>query len=99
MKSFIKTAFLVIIVVLLTSTFLSEGKEKISTSLDNDIIIVDKGEAVDSNNDKVTYIEPSDNIFAKLGSALSNLLSSIASIISKLIGGIFTYKITILVFF
>lgn len=98
MKGFIKTAFLVIIVVLLTSTFLSEGKAKLSSSLENDIIIVDKGEALDSS-DNITYIEPSDNIFAKIGSALSNLLSSLANMISKLIGGFFVYRITLLVFF
>ena len=51
MKNFIKNALLVVLVVLLASTFLDNKVSSLSSSLENDIIIVDSGIALPYNDD------------------------------------------------
>ena len=90
MKNFIKNALLVVLVVLLASTFLDNKVSSLSSSLENDIIIVDSGIALPDNDDMLeqeTIIN--SNIFSKLGSFVSNIFSKIAEFISKIIGMVF----------
>ena len=96
MKNFLKNLFLVVIVVLLLSSLLEDKKENIKTSLENDMVIVDKGEALsndiyvgDEISDINTYGTP--NIFSRFGQAVSGVFVLIIELISSIVSKVFIY--------
>lgn len=94
MKKFIKSSLLVILIVLLLSSFINDKNDQIKTSLDNDVLIVDKG-----NNilDDATYSDNSisndnnTNVFSSIGYIISNIFITIVNYISSIISKILIY--------
>ena len=91
MKNFLKTAFLVILVVLLASTFFKDSNDVHQDSLDSNILQVeDHNSVVDGVDDDIVIIED-NNIFAKIGAGISSLIYAIVNFISSIIANIFIY--------
>ncbi len=91
MKNFLKTAFLVILVVLLASTFFKDSNDVHQDSLDSNILQVeDHNSVIDGVDDDIVIIED-NNIFAKIGAGISSLIYAIVNFISSIIANIFIY--------
>ena len=95
MKNFLKNIFLVVLVVLLLSSLLNDEKESIKTSLENDMVIVDKGEALSNGvvyDEEESFISNrTPNIFSKIGQMISSVFILIIDILSSIIGKVFIY--------
>ena len=91
MKNVLKNILLIILIILLASTFF-EKQSTHSSSLENDIVIVDSGIALESTSNELIEedkVETSTNMFAKIGQMITNILIKIAEFISKIVSSIF----------